>query len=57
MYALILTIILGPVETGPIHEFVVHEHMTLDECFSALVYHSPMWATNDSIGMHCEEEV
>ncbi len=55
-FALILTLISGDPETGPIHEFVVDYNLTHEDCLIAKEEFKPLWLGNNNIGMSCHEE-
>lgn len=52
--ALILTVILGDPETGPAHEVVVRQGLTLEACEDLRQGYVGLWLGTDTVGMRCE---
>ena len=56
-FILLLTVIVGDPETGPVHTFVLDSGMSFEDCMADKHDARHIWLGNNNIGMSCEEEV
>lgn len=56
-FILILTMIQGDPETGPVTSVVLSTGLSEADCVELLELTEPIWLGNDNVGMHCEVDM
>lgn len=56
IWSLVLFVIIGDPETGPLHSFVL-DSGSFEDCQEWREEYRPIWDGNNNIGMHCETVV